>query len=312
MDRQQAAAALGIEADDLAPIEVYLDALANEIELPAVAVGMCCVRSEEAAPALLAAVEAAAEGPLPSREASRFFFRALHILGGQREQRAFKPLLRFLASDAEVVEEELGDAATETLSGIVAGVFDGDQHALFTAIRDFRLDEYVRDSLLGAATFLTWSGMIDRAEMVAFLEAFAADGPVVGDHCWYAWVEAISLLGIEKLEPAAKRVWQADEMLQTVAGWDEIARDLKHAIAKPKDLEPFRRARLGYIEDVLVALEPFQEFTEDDGGFPYSQDEDFWRAPIIGEPVINPFRNVGRNDPCPCGSGRKYKKCCLD
>ena len=21
---------------------------------------------------------------------------------------------------------------------------------------------------------------------------------------------------------------------------------------------------------------------------------------------------VGRNDPCPCGSGKKYKKCCID
>lgn len=21
-------------------------------------------------------------------------------------------------------------------------------------------------------------------------------------------------------------------------------------------------------------------------------------------------RSVGRNDPCPCGSGRKYKRCC--
>ena len=21
--------------------------------------------------------------------------------------------------------------------------------------------------------------------------------------------------------------------------------------------------------------------------------------------------NIGRNDPCPCGSGKKYKKCCL-
>lgn len=21
---------------------------------------------------------------------------------------------------------------------------------------------------------------------------------------------------------------------------------------------------------------------------------------------------IGRNDPCPCGSGRKYKRCCLD
>ncbi|WP_369523736.1 SEC-C metal-binding domain-containing protein [Novacetimonas hansenii] len=24
-----------------------------------------------------------------------------------------------------------------------------------------------------------------------------------------------------------------------------------------------------------------------------------------------PARKVGRNDPCPCGSGLKYKKCCL-
>ena len=23
----------------------------------------------------------------------------------------------------------------------------------------------------------------------------------------------------------------------------------------------------------------------------------------------DPFANVGRNDPCPCGSGKKFKKC---
>jgi len=32
---------------------------------------------------------------------------------------------------------------------------------------------------------------------------------------------------------------------------------------------------------------------------------------IDEEPVANPFRNVGRNDQCPCGSGKKFKKCCL-
>ncbi|MCC5025393.1 MAG: SEC-C domain-containing protein [Candidatus Synoicihabitans palmerolidicus] len=26
-------------------------------------------------------------------------------------------------------------------------------------------------------------------------------------------------------------------------------------------------------------------------------------------PVVN-ITKVGRNDPCPCGSGKKYKKCC--
>lgn len=27
-------------------------------------------------------------------------------------------------------------------------------------------------------------------------------------------------------------------------------------------------------------------------------------------PVVNAMRDIGRNDPCPCGSGRKFKKCC--
>lgn len=26
--------------------------------------------------------------------------------------------------------------------------------------------------------------------------------------------------------------------------------------------------------------------------------------------AVDVYRNVGRNDPCPCGSGKKYKKCC--
>ncbi len=31
--------------------------------------------------------------------------------------------------------------------------------------------------------------------------------------------------------------------------------------------------------------------------------------PGAGAPVANPYAGVGRNDPCPCGSGRKFKKC---
>nr|WP_245444572.1 SEC-C metal-binding domain-containing protein [Microvirga sp. KLBC 81] len=29
--------------------------------------------------------------------------------------------------------------------------------------------------------------------------------------------------------------------------------------------------------------------------------------PVTPKPT---FGKVGRNDPCPCGSGKKYKKCC--
>jgi SEC-C motif len=61
-----------------------------------------------------------------------------------------------------------------------------------------------------------------------------------------------------------------------------------------EDPEPLRESNKGEdgIEVTLTA--PFAFFG----------DEAIQRTP--------PMRSVGRNDPCPCGSGRKYKKCHLD
>lgn len=30
------------------------------------------------------------------------------------------------------------------------------------------------------------------------------------------------------------------------------------------------------------------------------------------QPFVREEPRVGRNDPCPCGSGKKYKKCCMN
>ena len=38
----------------------------------------------------------------------------------------------------------------------------------------------------------------------------------------------------------------------------------------------------------------------------------YWRHPDLRMPPREPVRStkVGRNEPCPCGSAKKYKKCC--
>ncbi|NBW87715.1 MAG: hypothetical protein EBR23_13055, partial [Planctomycetia bacterium] len=41
------------------------------------------------------------------------------------------------------------------------------------------------------------------------------------------------------------------------------------------------------------------------GAAPESQGEE-----VRTEPIRNVGQKVGRNDPCPCGSGRKFKNCC--
>jgi preprotein translocase subunit SecA len=34
------------------------------------------------------------------------------------------------------------------------------------------------------------------------------------------------------------------------------------------------------------------------------------KEPAVEQPMRKSGPEIGRNDPCPCGSGKKYKKCC--
>ena len=47
-----------------------------------------------------------------------------------------------------------------------------------------------------------------------------------------------------------------------------------------------------------------------DGGAAMQEGAEASQATQTIEPIRNRGAKVGRNDPCPCGSGKKYKKCC--
>jgi SEC-C motif domain protein len=47
------------------------------------------------------------------------------------------------------------------------------------------------------------------------------------------------------------------------------------------------------------------EFQKTDGRWYFVTGE-----PVTAQPVRRASPKVGRNDPCPCGSGKKHKKCC--
>ena len=68
---------------DLGPIENYLDVVATERRLPPLAIGMCLLRMEEAAPPLRALVARAANGEPLSDDEVQLLFRGLYILGGR-------------------------------------------------------------------------------------------------------------------------------------------------------------------------------------------------------------------------------------
>jgi SEC-C motif-containing protein len=54
-----------------------------------------------------------------------------------------------------------------------------------------------------------------------------------------------------------------------------------------------------------IAHHEIAEFTREDGKWYFSQGK-----MVPQKQVVREGEKVGRNDPCPCGSGKKYKKCC--
>jgi len=82
-----------------------------------------------------------------------------------------------------------------------------------------------------------------------------------------------------------------------VDAWEKL---VAGAHTAPDDLTRFSNEDTGCITDIYDAMSWVQ----------WSDDEEDDVPPPL-QPLRNPLRNIGRNDPCPCGSGKKYKKCCL-
>jgi uncharacterized protein len=83
-----------------------------------------------------------------------------------------------------------------------------------------------------------------------------------------------------------------------------------------------RRAMLLFRKLDEIATRPGGGFTEADDALDASAPElipecletlHLARLALLTPPKPRevPYRSVGRNDPCPCGSGKKFKKCCL-
>jgi hypothetical protein len=294
----------------LAPIDQIIDMLATSREPPAVAIGACLLRFDEAGPKLRAVLERAADGRLGDGE-EELLFRAIHLLGGGRDPQSCRPLLRLLRRPPDELKDLLGDAGTATLPRIVAGVFDGDANALFEAIADRSIDEYIRWSLLSAAAFLAWEGRIAHDAMIAFLQDYDDQRMAEpGDAAWNGWQDAIGFLGLRALAPRVERMWKDGRMDPELVEAEYFEADLRRAETAPSDPARLDALGLGYIKDVYEELSRFGSRSDEE-----ATDEDLldWAARdfLPGEPYVNPMRHVGRNDPCPCGSGKKAKKCCL-
>jgi len=237
-------------------------------------------------------------------------FFIFHLLGEWREKSAYRSLAAFLRLPRDVLETILGDCITETTHRVMAAVFDGAPDPLYEIIRDPEADEFVRAKMCQALAMLTRRSELPRDATAAFLrDCYAQLEPQKDCYVRSGWVDAVSWLGLTELKPLVQQAFLRGSIDPIWLAFKDFEEDLQYTVDHP-EAEPLHAdGNLTLFGETVAEMSGWAGFEPKP---PRNETSNWGLLDSFGMPHREPLRKIGRNDPCPCGSGKKFKKCCLN
>jgi len=246
---------------------------------------------------------------------------AMYLLAQFRERAAYPLIVRFFSLPGELPVDLTGDVATQDLPNILASVSCGDTSLMRKMVENPALSEWVRGAALRAFLSLVAAGEASREEVIAYYaELFRGRLERNPSHAWDTLVSCAADLAAEELREDVAKAFDEGLVDTFFITPEEAERDLTRD--KSLALPCLRRQRYGLVEDVVRLMQWWSCFKQErrrgaaGAGLPPlpSAESDVPGTPIFpSRERVEPARverRPGRNDPCPCGSGKKYKRCC--
>jgi hypothetical protein len=240
------------------------------------------------------------------------FLLVYFLLGEWGDARAYRPLAAFLRKDPEFLDHLLGDAITEGTARVVAGVCDGDLGPIFSVIEDPAADEFVRGQMIDALVMIARQRPELRPEVVGYLERFPSADVDKPETLCSSWAFAVAALGLAHLEPQVEEAFEQQWISPLEVSFDFFQKQLRMAVEGGESPWYENSSNNRLIESAIDELSGWYCFSDE-----FIEGRAQPRASrntlpgLFGDTFERDVPKVGRNDPCPCGSGRKYKKCCL-
>ena len=238
---------------------------------------------------------------------------AMFLLAQFRETRAYPLVVRFASLPVDLLDSLGGDFITEDLGQVLASVCGGELEGIQSVIENENGDEWARGAALSSLVTLVAAEQKSREEIVSyFARLFRSKLARKWSHVWDALVSYSSDLYPAELIDDIKQAYEEGLVDPGYIGFDDVQRDL--AIGKDQVLarlaeNPHRRL----VEDTSMEMEWWACFRYDraKGAAQPSARANLKPLPRGASSLISSKTpKTGRNEPCPCGSGKKYKKCC--
>jgi hypothetical protein len=267
-------------------------------------------------PLLLEELRCAAADPVALMNRDESYIRhiyAMYLLAQFREAAAYPLLVDFVATPGEIVMEVTGHVVTEDLERMLASLCHGDLGSIKRLIEDPEVNEWVRSAAIDALLVLFGEGQLDRDAIISYLgELFLLKVERKPTYVWSAMVSAACDLYPEELMKEIRQAYERELVNPLDVDFADVEEILK--MGKERALEDtlkYQKGLIGNVIDEMVWWACFQASEEQDGPRmnPFEFEDDFYLPRV--KTVFRQGPKIGRNDPCPCGSGKKYKKCCL-
>lgn len=299
---------------------------------------------EAITPELIAALDRVSANPALyfGQDADSLHLFAIYLLAEFRETRALDAFIRFFSlSDDDAMHKLTGDMVTENGAALLASVCGGDSAPLLRLVHDESADEFVRGAAIDGLLVQSIWGQRSRPAVIADLRGLFASLPKPGDPLvWGMLVGAVEDFNALELLPEVRQAFAGDLVEESFIALADIDPEAGHeqgGYLRMSSEESFlafckRNPPIDTVAECASWLcfggkdlapydfdDDWDDDDEDDWDILDDDDEDdvlealgLTDTPYLDlppAPYIAPPK-VGRNDPCPCGSGKKYKKCC--
>ncbi len=237
------------------------------------------------------------------------YLYALYLLAEMKDNGAFPHIMNAFSSSKDELYMLYGDIITEELKNMLYITFNGDLNMLLERIEDRSIYVYSRLAMFDAYIQLYLDGKETKDHLIEYLRKLIHtdedDEEFIQQLPYY-----IARLHLREMLDDLKYMYENDYFEPMIYGDYDSIIDMMYDFSYEKT----------FCEDSIDSykcLRRWSMFAEDKDA--KKEHEDNMKAlekmsiDIKREQnkARKKMKKIGRNDPCPCGSGKKYKKCCM-
>lgn len=258
-----------------------------------------------------------------------FSVHAILLLTELRSDGSLDRILNLLRQGNEFWEFWYSDLLEDMFSEPVAILAADQLDAITNFVKEPDLDAYCRNIGISALEIIALYNPDRRDEVIEHYDDLIQfhlnqlDNDRVIDTALLSFlVWSCVNISADELMPSIRKLYEHKLIHETMVGrLEDVEKDIKGDILEwsnqPETI--FERYESLTTKPIMGNFPPPENFTDKIGTLnPFSDFREDDELPAAAmpfqpsfEPATNPYKDVGRNDPCPCGSGKKYKKCCL-